>query len=108
MVRFTFKVENSNKRIGRHPDSNGVEVFYKMEPAVAPPLVLNDSLVEEMPTRTANVVEYKQLFNTRAQFIQELGRDAEGQRLSVYARWVNTSDPSKSGPFSTTVSVVVS
>lgn len=110
MVRFTFKTADSNTRIARHPDSNGVEVYYRLEPLYMEPRPLNDTLIEddEQVIIKDNKTGYLQRFSTRAQFLQELGVDAIGKRLKVYGRWVNTSDSSKSGPYSAITSMVVS
>lgn len=109
MVKFSFKVAESVSRTARHPDSNGVEVFYKLESLVQQPVVLNDGLMEEEPVAVQDDDNgFENQFSTRAQFISELGLEHVGQRLSVYARWVNTSDPSKNGPYSSTISMVVS
>lgn len=109
MVRLTFKVEDSSTRIARHPDSNGVEMYYRLDPIYMEPAPLNDALVEEetMVVKDDGTSGFMQRFSTRAQFLEELGVDAIGKRLTVYGRWVNTSDPSKSGPYSATTSVVV-
>lgn len=109
MVRFGFKVADSNSLRGRHPDSNGVEVYYRLEPVSAGPQPLNDVLVEEDASTTATMDDgYEKSFSTRAVFLHDLGLQNIGQRLIVYARWVNTSDPSKNGPYSSSVSIVVS
>ena len=111
MVQFTFKVADSNSRTARHPDSNGVEVYYKLEPqSVGQPVVLNDELIEEEGSGTMADDDngFKNMFSTRARFVNELGIDNIGKRLTVYARWVNTSDPVKNGPYSATTSMVVS
>lgn len=108
MVQFSFKVEDSNIKRGRHPESNGVEVYYRLEAQYKEPAPVNDVLVEEAVPAPKASVDYKQRFSTRAQYLEELGKDAIGQRLTVYARWVNTSDPEKNGPFSATTSTVIS
>lgn len=109
MVQFTFKVEDSNARTARHPDSNGVEVFYKVEPILMDAQPVNDVLVEEEEEITKDdLIGYDHTFSTRARFISELGLDKVGHRLTIYARWVNTTDPNKNGPFSATSSMVVS
>lgn len=104
-MRFSFKVEESSKRFGRHPYSNGVEVYYKLE---TPTTTVNDSLVVEETTKEGDYNGFDHVFSTRARFEQELGLDKIGMVLTVYARWVNTSDPSKNSTYSTSVSRVVS
>lgn len=108
MVQFSFKVADSTSRTARHPDSNGVEVFYKLEPQVVEQAVLNDVLIEEEPVATQDDTGFKNMFSTRARFVNELGLENVGMRLTIYSRWVNTSDPSKSGPYSATTSLIIS
>ncbi len=110
MVKFSFKVAESNLRVARHPESNGVEVYYKLESLVEQPQPMNDVLIEEEgPSSAADDDKgFETHFSTRAQFTDELGLENVGKRLSIYARWVNTSDPSKNGPYSSTISMVVS
>ena len=109
MVKFAFKVADSNKRTGRHPDSNGVEVFYNIESLAEQPVVLNDTLVEEERAQEKDDHDvFENYFSTRATFVKELGLDNVGKRLTVYARWVNTSDPEKNSQPSSTISMVVS
>lgn len=104
-MRFSFKVEESNKRFGRHPESNGVEVFYKLE---APTSVVNDELVIDPNAPETDINGFDHVFSTRARFEKELGLDKIGMILTVYARWVNTSDADKNSTYSTSVSRVVS
>lgn len=109
MVQFSFKVEDSNTRTARHPESNGVEVYYKLEPVLTDAQPVNDVLVEDDENiATDDLAGYEHTFSTRARFVSELGLEHVGQRLTVYARWVNTTDREKSGPFSATTSMVVS
>ena len=131
-VRFRFKVSQSN-RVGKHPDSNGVEIFYKLvasggsqpvpppqpptPPAPpAPPIVpitpegnssnqaSNSSANSGLPTQDG----YQTYFSTRASFTKQLPLSDIGKTLYVYAQWVNTSNPSNSGQFSMVTVLVVS
>lgn len=104
MVKLTFKVAESNTRIARHPDSNGIEVYWLLEPlnGTTPPVTEDGELLEEAKE------PYEVMFNSRAQFNKSFGLENIGKRLRVYARWVNTSDAEKSGPFCTEISLVVS
>jgi len=109
MVKFTFKQTDSNTRTARHPDSNGVEVYAKLTPLASDAPPVSDSLLEE---EIVNVQDddngFEPYFSTRAQFVKELGLENIGMNLTVYARWVNTSDPTKNGPYSAMTSLVVS
>ena len=114
LVRFGFKVEASNKRNARQADSNGVEVFYKVLAQTAKPepiVVLEDSLEPEIENRAESGLPtdgYQHMFSTRARFIQQMPIQDIGKTLHVYARWVNTSDGKKSGPYSMVATTVVS
>lgn len=114
MVRFSFKVEASNKRSGRQADSNGVEVYYKLlaqTPKPEPVVVLEDSLetASDNPAESGLPTDgYQTMFSTRARFIHQLPIADIGKTLHVYARWVNTSDAKKSGPYSMVATTVVS
>ena len=108
MVQFGFKVADSTSR-GRHPESNGVEVYYRLEPVNVGPQPINDSLVEEeVSGTTGNEIPFEKAFNTRARFVSEMGLQNIGMRLNIYARWVNTSNPVKNGPYSSIISMVIS
>lgn len=106
MVKLTFKVAESNTRIARHPDSNGIEVFWRLGPITAEPAT--PAVDEDGVVLTEMKDQYEVIFNSRAQFNKAFGLDSVGNRLYVYARWVNTSDNEKSGPFCTETWVVVS
>lgn len=114
LVRFTFKVEASNKRYARQADSNGVEVYYKLLSQATKPeavVVLEDSLDAEADNPADSGLPtdgYKNMFSTRARFNYQLAIEDIGKTLHVYARWVNTSDAKKSGPYSMVSTAVVS
>jgi hypothetical protein len=109
MVRFTFKVEASSTRYARQADSNGVEVFWKIAPQEKQ-AVLNDVLIEEeVTTKEATKLDgYQTFINTRAMFAKQYELDNVGQTIQVYARWVNTSDATKNGPYSGLSTMVIS
>lgn len=112
LVRFAFKVEASNTRSARQEDSNGVEVFYKLQSQVAeavPVLAEGDEPTSDNPSDNGLPSEgYEKMFSTRARFIHQLPIQDIGKTLHVYARWVNTSDATKNGPYSMVLATVVS
>ncbi|MDB4655923.1 hypothetical protein OAE48_03650 [Flavobacteriales bacterium] len=114
LVRFAFKVEDSNKRSARQEDSNGVEVFFKLVSQASKPepiVVLEDSLTAETEKAADSGLptdDYKNMFSTRARFVKQLEIADIGKTMHVYARWVNTSDATKNGPFSMVSTMVVS
>ena len=117
LVRFGFKVEASNTRSARQPDSNGVEVYYKLLSQVnklEPIVVLEDSLEPPADNGVNTGADaglptsgYQQMFSTRARFVHQLPMADIGKTLHVYARWVNTSDATKNGPYSMVSTTVV-
>jgi hypothetical protein len=85
-------------------------VYHKIESQVLQPQPLNDVLIDEggAAEPPEDKAVYENSFKTRANFTKKLGRDNIGKRLTVYARWVNISSPDKNGPYSATVSMVIS
>ena len=118
MMRFSFSVVGDVKRTRRHPESNGVDVFYKFQggstPVPPPPTPVTADSEPPSGEPTANTSGlptsggYETSFSTRARFTSQLSLDDIGKTLHVYARWANTSDRVKSGPFSMVSTVVVS
>ncbi len=122
-IRFRFKVSQSN-RVGRHKDSDGVEIFFKivatggLQPAPPPPPPTpptpptppssgNATTKQEntgLPTKDG----YETYFSPKASFVKQLPLSDIGKTLYVYAQWVNNSNPTKSGPFSMVSAVIVS
>lgn len=97
-VRFTFKVEESSKRIARQPDSNGVRMYYRF---IAPG--------EPLPTSTATDDDsgFSEHFSTRAQFRITFGQERKGHTLQIQSKWVNTSDETKNGQLSELLATVI-
>lgn len=108
MVKFGFKVAESNKRTARHPDSNGVEVYYRLDAPEPLPVTVNDNLIEEVVVNEEKEEQhFESAFYTRAQFTKEFGLANIGKRITMYARWVNTSDPDNNGPYSNPTSMII-
>lgn len=105
LVQFTFKQADSNARSARHPYSNGITVFMKIVPPgnVAPAAPDPDS-----NTASKEEESFVPVFNTNARFNRQFELKQVGHTLYVYARWVNTSDPDKDGPYSAMISMVIS
>lgn len=123
-VKFMFKVEASNKRTGRHPDSNGVNVYYRFLPVnaavPAPPIQVpppTDQPQDEATNTDAKTSDelngiptdgFEHYFSTKASFTQQLGLANIGKVLHVYACWVNTTNPANNSGFSMVSTVVIS
>jgi hypothetical protein len=105
-VRFRCTQAGSNSK-GRHPESDGIELFYVLESVAA-----KVNPVDPVPTTPAEPNEDNQfvpsLFSSRANFIYGFGVNSVGKVLRVYGRWANTADRSKSGPCCGIVSLVIS
>jgi hypothetical protein len=97
MIWFKFMVVDGGNRAKIHPDANAVELqFYFTEQLPAD--------VAELPVGA--VVET--YISTRGSFRRNMGEHNIGRYMLVRARWVNTADASKSGPYSAFVSIVIS
>lgn len=123
-VKFMFKVEASNKRTGRHPESNGVNVYYRFLPInaavpappvpVPPPANQPQDGAPDTDAKTSDELNgiptdgFEHYFSTKANFTKQLGLSNIGKVLHVYAQWVNTTDPGLSSTFSMVSTVVVS
>lgn len=124
-VKFGFKVEDSNKRTARHPESNGVNVYFRIEsmnePAPTPPPIPQPPAPgpngtnrpeTENASKTRGALPssdgFQHYFSTRASFTHQLSLDDIGKVLHVYAQWVNTSDYSKNSTFSMLTTIVIS
>lgn len=97
-VKFTFKIEESAKRVARHPDSNGVRMYYRF---VAPGAPLPTTKADEDGSG------FEEFFSTRAQFRKTFAQDKKGHTLQIQSQWVNTSDESKSGQLSDLLGTVI-
>jgi hypothetical protein len=132
-MRFRFQMEETGGRPKRHPDSDGVDVYYCILDQDAPPPAA-PVVVESQPAPPANgntaaaptlmsakgsirvnAVNtdqtedgYEIYFSTRAQFTKQLNIADRGKVLHIYARWVNNVKPENSGPFSSVVKSIIS
>ena len=121
-MKFGFKVAASNKRTAKHPESNGVMVYYRVvsnssDPVPPPPVpvvppVTAAGPTPETPASTTpglpTVDGFTPYFSPKASFQRQLGLSDIGKILHLYAQWVNTSDASKNGPFTMVSTVVIS
>jgi hypothetical protein len=87
-------VKADSNRISRHEDSDGVELAYKV------------GKKDEAPATPGEARQSKLSGSARVRL--ELGIADAGKRLYVFARWINTTDDSKNGPWSTIKSRVIS
>lgn len=101
-VQFEVRMPETDGRVRMHPDSSGVELQMRIVD-VQPVMPRNVDMSSAMPASA--VITAMTLLRTRARFIEELGH--QGRMLHVKARYVNTVTPSKSGPWSMEVSVVI-
>jgi hypothetical protein len=101
-VQFEVRMPDTDGRVRMHPDSNAVELQLRIV-EVQPAMPRNVDMSGAMP---ATAITTMTLLRTRARFIEELGQ--QGRMLHVKARYVNTVTPSKSGPWSMEVTLVIS
>jgi hypothetical protein len=105
-VRFRCTQPGSDSK-GRHPDSNGIELYYVIE-SVSTKVNPVEPVPNEPEEPKPEDAFLPSIFSTRANFIHSFGVNHVGKVLRVYGRWVNTSDRAKSGPYSGLVSLVIS
>lgn len=103
-VRFEVRMPNTTGRARMHPASNGAELrVYFTKAGGLPPRTSEPGEPLPQPTESHEV---HTVLRTRAVFTEDT--DMQGHTLHMQARYVNTSAPSKSGPWSNEVTVVVS
>ncbi len=95
-ARFTVecRVEGDSSRPSRHHDADGVELAYIV------------AAKDELPGNPNETTKSKLSGKARVQL--ELDIEDAGKSLHLFARWINTSDNSKSGPFSYLIKVIIS
>jgi hypothetical protein len=93
-MQFQFKVQDGGPRPAIHPDADEVELSYTIMPLNAAP-----------GTPPSEAGTYS---STRGSFSYIVGLDFVGQRLIVRSRWVNATDPEKSGGWSGEFGIVIS
>ena len=106
-IRFRCTMPGSNSK-GRHPDSNGIELYYTLESLAKQvnPVEPNPKDSEEAAPSAEQFVPT--IFSPKANFIHAFGINNVGKVLRVYGRWVNTSKKANSGTFSGISSIVIS
>ena len=105
-VAFSFN-PSGNKRAGILNEADGVLLYTRVvTPDRANGMALNNGPVE-VETDPLELVGYDSQFSTKARLTQQFTRDKVGSFLEVYARWANSSNPEKNGPFTTMVKVVI-
>lgn len=103
-MRFEVRMPGTSGRARMHPEANGVElrVYFTKGGSSAPrPSEEGQQVALPMEAREVHTV-----LRTRAVFIEDT--KMQGYTMHVQARYVNTSDPDKSGPWSNEVTMVVS
>lgn len=88
------RVKSDSTRVSRHKDADGVELAYIVAPK------------NELPANPNVTTESKLSGSARVRL--ELSIEDAGKSLHVFARWINTTDDSKNGPWSGLASKVIS
>lgn len=110
-VAFAFS-PSGNKRTGILPEADGITITFRIISRNAiSQVVINDGAE---PTTTEHITAAQvdgpteSFYSTKARFTLQFGREAIGNYLEVYARWTNSSEPSKSGGYTSAVTIVIS
>jgi hypothetical protein len=112
LMRFSFRVIDTDGRSKIHPDSDGVEIYFEILTSEAD---MSEAPVTEVNKKAVSILGTSQTesgfdthFSTRAIFRKQLSIDDKGKTLYIYARWVNNTNPELSGNFSAVTSAVIS
>ncbi len=82
-MEFICRTTSDSSRASMHPDADSLEVRYNIGTAPASVKACTGTFISR-----------------KAKFILVLGEEAGGQKIYWYARWKNSSEDTKSGPFS--------
>jgi hypothetical protein len=93
-LRFRARVGTDSNRASRHPLSDGIEIKYALLNIGDPPPASLDACTHST-------------FSSKSIFVIALGPLAEGKKFYGYARWINTSNPTNNGSWSTQFQAVV-
>jgi hypothetical protein len=91
-ILVSNRVDKSEKRDKMHPDADALEMVFKI--GGTPPTT---------PLECSG-----NFMSSKAKFIFQGGMENDGKKLFAYTRWVNLTDPSKTGPWSTLVMATIS
>lgn len=91
-MQFTLRTNEDSTRASRHADSNGADIVYTI--ASTPPAGPDECT--------------KNFFTSKAKGSFNVGVDNAGKKVFGFVRWKNTTDNSKSGPWSQMFSAVIS
>jgi hypothetical protein len=91
-IKLTCRVESDSSRASMHPDADAVEVRYIVGTATP-------ATPADCPNMT---------IKSKATFTLNMNLADAGKKLYCFTRWINTSDETKSGPWNTVSSVVIS
>jgi len=92
LLKLQFEIAEDSTRPSMHPDAHGLELKYQIggtEPASA-----DDTT--------------KSVTFTKSRHSIQLGVENAGQYFYGFARWINTSENSKSGPYSVIIKIIIS
>jgi len=102
-VQVRVRTFTDSTRASMHPQAHYIEMRYM---TVAPQGMGPSGLT--WPATPLTPMECPQVtISTRALFYLELGEHSRGMRVYAFFRWVNASEPNKSGPWGTVRQVIV-
>ncbi|MGE0638190.1 MAG: hypothetical protein AB7P01_17225 [Bacteroidia bacterium] len=106
MVKVKVRLFSDATRASMHPDADAVEIKYSVAANTAassptPPTPGTPAGGAATPAIPATVDECTSYFlSKKASFNLALGPAADGKKLYAFFRWINMSNPEKSGPWS--------
>ncbi len=92
LLKMQFEIAEDSTRPSMHPDAHALELNYQI--GGTEPVSAGDTT--------------KSVTFTKARHQIQLGVENAGQFFYGFARWINTSDNSKSGPYSVIIKIIIS
>ena len=92
LLKLQFEIAEDSTRPSMHPDAHALELKYQI------------GGTEPVSADATN----KSVTFTKARHSIQLGVENAGQYFYGFARWINTSENSKSGPYSVIIKIIIS
>jgi hypothetical protein len=102
LILIECRVDSDSTRTSKHAEADGVEFAYN----IVPPVITNGVVTYDIPTTPDDCT--MRMTSKKARFTISLDVSNAGSKICGFARWINQSDLSRSGQWSTVLSVVIS
>lgn len=107
-LKFSCRTSGDDKLPSKHPDSDSIQLAYKVEGDTASSPQPNPNPEPEdngLPNPDSDEM-VKEIF-TKASFVKNFGMHNKGKLVVIYLRWYHTKRPHLAGPWSAVQAVVI-